>query len=263
MWPTMIRISSREVAQRKPENRARTGLLTKDQPIIIKEPLPQGAEMEDSVMGMPEYFHLPLIPLDLVLFPQMEVGLRVLEEPYKHLIDRCFENEEELGVILFDDEGMREVGCSAKVVDVDLDQESGGEEMDILTVGKQRFRILQIVSDRPYLVGRVEPLEDLNPQSFFKHQTRAWDLYIKFQEILRGEQSMVDEESSFTPEDTSSLSFFLGAQCSFTSTFKQEILEGRSEEGRLDKIIQLLEKAIPQLERIQSARRKILLNGYR
>lgn len=82
-------------------------------------------------MGMPEYFHLPLIPLDRVLFPPMEMALRVFEEPYKHLIGRCFEKEEELGVILFDDEGMREVGCSAAVVDVDLDQESEGEEMDI------------------------------------------------------------------------------------------------------------------------------------
>ena len=61
-------------------------------------------------MEMREYFHIPILPLDLLLFSQIKIALPVGEEDYKDSDDRCLENDEELGIVLFDKEGMREAG---------------------------------------------------------------------------------------------------------------------------------------------------------
>ncbi|TMJ94386.1 MAG: hypothetical protein E6G67_09675 [Actinobacteria bacterium] len=59
-----------------------------------------------------------LFPLDLVLLPGEQRPLHVFEPRYKELIGECLDEETEFGLVLADEEGMREVGTRAAVVEV-------------------------------------------------------------------------------------------------------------------------------------------------
>jgi hypothetical protein len=59
-----------------------------------------------------------LFPLGMVLLPTERVPLHIFEERYKELIDECIELEQEFGLVLQDDDGIREVGTRAAVVAV-------------------------------------------------------------------------------------------------------------------------------------------------
>lgn len=115
----------------------------------MKERRPQREEQEE----------IPLFPLDVVLFPGMMQPLHIFEERYKEMVHFCLETTTPFGVVWARPmvgervEGVAAVGTSAAIVHVeDLDE----GEMNILAVGRSRFRLLAAFGGRPYLMGRVK-----------------------------------------------------------------------------------------------------------
>jgi Lon protease-like protein len=73
---------------------------------------------------MPE---LGLFPLGMVLLPTERVPLHIFEPRYRELIGECVEEEREFGLLLGDEDGLREIGTRAvvaEVVDILREQES-------------------------------------------------------------------------------------------------------------------------------------------
>jgi Lon protease-like protein len=101
---------------------------------------------------------LPLFPLGVVLLPGMSLPLHIFEERYKLMIAECLEHEGEFGIVLSNGERMESAGCTAAVRRVLRRYPDG--RMDVLTVGKRRFRILELREGRPWLEALVEPLQD-------------------------------------------------------------------------------------------------------
>ncbi len=108
---------------------------------------------------------MPLFPLNTVLFPGTPLSLHVFEERYKLMIGRCIEANAPFGVVLIKSGsevlGMgpsaipRSIGCAAQI----LQAEPVGEgRMNITAIGQERFRIVALHRDQPYLVGDVEML---------------------------------------------------------------------------------------------------------
>ena len=64
---------------------------------------------------MPE---IGLFPLELVLLPTERVPLHIFEPRYKELIGECLTEGREFGLILEDEQGRREIGTRARVVEV-------------------------------------------------------------------------------------------------------------------------------------------------
>src|SRR2546428_246128 len=56
-----------------------------------------------------------LFPLGIVLLPTERVPLHIFEPRYKELIGECLDEEREFGLMLTDDEGLREIGTCAAV----------------------------------------------------------------------------------------------------------------------------------------------------
>jgi len=109
-----------------------------------------------------EMYELPLFPLNVVLFPGMPLPLHIFEERYKTMIADCIRDNRPFGVVLVDGGAAEEgapaqpvaVGCTAEIAQVQpLDQ----GRMLIMTVGRERFRIVRLEQSNPYLVGLVEP----------------------------------------------------------------------------------------------------------
>ena len=103
---------------------------------------------------------LPLFPLHVVLFPGMMLPLHIFEERYKQMISRCLTEQTPFGVVLI--KSGAEVGEPAAPYAVGttahiLEHERHADGcMDLIALGRQRFRLQRILVHEPYLVGDVE-----------------------------------------------------------------------------------------------------------
>src|SRR5437763_397317 len=100
----------------------------------------------------------PLFPLGLVLLPGEVVPLHIFEERYKLMIGECLESDGEFGIVWLSDDGLREIGCTARVTQVLAELDDG--RLNILVAGGRPFRLLRRIDDMPYPAGEVEMLDD-------------------------------------------------------------------------------------------------------
>ena len=82
---------------------------------------------------------LGLFPLSLVLLPTEQVPLHIFEDRYQELIGECLEQETEFGLLYADDDGLREIGTRAAVIEVITRFEDG--RLNIVVEGRERFRL--------------------------------------------------------------------------------------------------------------------------
>src|SRR5438132_6534735 len=108
---------------------------------------------------MPE---IGLFPLELVLLPTERVPLHIFEPRYKELIGECLRSGDEFGLVLQDEQGRREIGTRAAVVEVLQVFDDG--RMNVVVEGHDRFRLRELTSGRAFLTGDVEPMDDEEEQ---------------------------------------------------------------------------------------------------
>ena len=111
---------------------------------------------------------LPLFPLSTVLFPGMRLPLHIFEERYQTLVADLLAGPEprRFGVIAIRSgrevgadsvAALHEIGCVATVRQA---APSADGRYDLLTVGTDRFRLLNVDRSLPYLQGEIELLPD-------------------------------------------------------------------------------------------------------
>ncbi len=94
-----------------------------------------------------------LFPLGLVLLPGMPLPLHIFEERYKQMIAECLNESASFGIVWFDGQSIRSVGCTARIVKVLHRYEDG--RMDILTRGERRFFTEALVEEKSYTEADV------------------------------------------------------------------------------------------------------------
>src|SRR5208282_3315205 len=104
---------------------------------------------------------IPLFPLEVVLFPGELLPLHIFEPRYKEMIRECSEKKQRFGVVLAEEDGLAEVACTAEILEIAKTYENG--EMDIVTVGRQVCRILEVLEERAFYEADVEFLEEGSP----------------------------------------------------------------------------------------------------
>ncbi len=177
---------------------------------------------------------LGLFPLGIVLVPTERIPLHIFELRYQELIGECLERDDEFGLVFADDDGMREIGTRASVVDV-LDRFDDGR-LNIAVEGRERFRIVTETEGHSFLTAEVEPVSDEEVVSDQTARERALE---RFRKLGRVVETDVDEPDA----DSGLLSFELAARVDFGPERKQELLELRSEPERLRIVSDLLDRA--------------------
>ena len=99
-----------------------------------------------------------LFPLGLVLLPTEQVPLHIFEPRYRELITECVDEERPFGLVYADDDGIRQVGTLATVVEVTDRFEDG--RLNIVVEGGDRFKLLELTEGRSFQTGTVEPVVD-------------------------------------------------------------------------------------------------------
>lgn len=107
---------------------------------------------------------LPQFPLGSVLFPTMVLPLHVFEPRYQALIRDVTEAEQTFGVVLIErgsevggDDQRSSFGTVAKIVEA---QQFNDGRWAIITVGTERFKVIEWLEDDPYPRAEIEPWPD-------------------------------------------------------------------------------------------------------
>jgi len=193
-----------------------------------------------------------LFPLGIVLLPTEQIPLHIFEPRYRELIAECLEEEREFGLILADDDGLREVGTRALVTEV-LERFDDGR-LNVVVEGIDRFRVVELTGGRSFQTGEVEQVEDVDEAADPEHVERALALFARLVELTGTE---IDPPEPSTPQ----LSFAIAARFEFAPDVKQELLQERSEAVRMRRLCELLEKAAETIAREREIAERAAGNG--
>ncbi len=193
-----------------------------------------------------------LFPLGAVLLPSERMPLHIFEPRYQELIGECLEDDREFGLVLADDDGVRQVGTRASVVDV-LDRFDDGR-LNIVIEGGERFRVVELTSGRSFQTGAVETLEDVAADPKGDEVELVLERFKRLAELADAAVDDLDTGSRC-------LSFELASRVDFGPELKQELLELRSEPERLRLLSELLERAFEALSLERTRRERAAQNG--
>ena len=158
---------------------------------------------------------LPLFPLpDVVLFPQEVLPLHIFEPRYRMLLRTVMEEDRRFGVIRWDpqSQAMADVGCCAEIIHC---QTQDDDRSNIVTLGQQRFRVLDIVREAPFRVGLVSWIEDDNSGSGADELDQlATDVDRALRDVVELTGKLVGKPTALPtdlPDLPRELSFWIGA----------------------------------------------------
>ena len=202
---------------------------------------------------MPDNPVIPIFPLSLVVLPTELTPLHIFEERYKAMIAYCRENDVSFGITPSDDGTVSQVGCTVEIARITHEYADG--RMDILTVGRQRYRMIEAYQDLPYLTAAVEFFEDEEEAAAPGLLESAVERRSRFFELMGEPGWSLEEEKA----PATSFGLVRGVQCSLE--FKRELLESISENQRLTLLREHFDRLIPEMAEHRATVRHSRSNG--
>jgi Lon protease-like protein len=200
---------------------------------------------------MPER-EFPLFPLGIVALPGELVPLHIFEERYKTMMNDCIEGEHEFGIVWLSDDGLRQVGCAAKIERV-LERMDDGR-MNILVRGTRPFRVLERQAHLAYPAGVIDFVEDRHEQLDPEILDTARDAYAEL--VKRATDREPDDQ-----ELGEMGAYAMAATVDFGLDAKQGLLDLRSENARLRLVTRLFKAAMKRLDLVDKAHERAQSNG--
>jgi Lon protease-like protein len=195
-----------------------------------------------------------LFPLGIVLLPTERVPLHIFEPRYQELVAECLETDGEFGLVYADENGVREVGTLARVSEV-LERFDDGR-LNIVVEGGLRFRVERLTRGRSFMTAEVDSVEDDDGEIDSEAAARAAGSFRALAALAGAEPEAPDEASQL-------LSFELAAQVELPLEAKQQLLESRLEQERLELVGDLLDDARLALMATRELGERAKRNGSR
>ncbi|MEH2407150.1 LON peptidase substrate-binding domain-containing protein [Nostoc sp.] len=184
---------------------------------------------------------LPLFPLpEVVLFPTRPLPLHIFEFRYRIMMNTILESDRRFGVLMVDPvKGtIANTGCCAEIVH---HQRLPDDRIKMLTLGQQRFRVLEYVREKPYRVGLVEWIEDEPPTKDLR------PLSTEVEQLLRDVvrlSAKLTEQNIELPEDLpdlpTELSYWVAGNLYGVAAEQQLLLEMQDTATRLEREAEIL-----------------------
>ena len=202
-------------------------------------------------MGDLSVRELPLFPLpEVVLFPNEVLPLHIFESRYRTMLKSVLETDSLFGVVKWDPntKSMANVGCCAHII---KHQTADDGRSNIITMGQQRFQILEIVRSTPFYSGIVSWIDDENSQnlqdldSLRDSVIQALNDVVNLTSKLTNSQKILPDK---LPNNPMELSFWIGAHLGGpVSDEQQRLLEERDTYIRLQREYEMLDHTRKQL----------------
>jgi uncharacterized protein len=196
---------------------------------------------------------LPLFPLNTVLFPGMPLRLHIFEERYKAMINECIDADKPFGVVLIEtgDEALGPVaephyiGTTAHIVRV---ERLPFGRLNILAIGRDRFRIQSLHHDKAYLAGMVDliPLAQSEASDIRRAEQQLRPLLNRYLRALSEAGFQIEEAT--LPEDALALAYLSAVILQTDSQHKQDILEALDAHDFMNKLVSLYKREVALLD---------------
>jgi ATP-dependent Lon protease len=198
---------------------------------------------------------IPLFPLNVVLLPGADLPLHIFEPRYRQMVRQCLDEKSEFGMLLALPKGVVHVGCTAEIIDV-VKRYSDGR-MDILTMGRAPFRVVNLFDGNPLLEGEVDYLEDSETPSNPRVRRELVELYEACHTLIFG-----DYPKNLGNSVSEILSYVVAGTLPMDLLWKQQILELRSEADREERLVAYLREWAPHLQKTEVMRQRAGGNGH-
>jgi len=229
---------------------------------------------------MPQHSVIPLFPLPLVVFPGQILPLHIFEDRYKQMMEDCDVEADDTAIAkpskpfgisfahaqasmewsVTPEQPIEEVGCSVVVARVARRYPDG--RMDIITRAQRRYDLLDVFKDRPYLTASVSFFEDEEVAVAAALSQAARERFGQLMELAGGggEEAGIDDGSAASMPDQGS--FAMAANAGLDSLEKQRVLGMRSENERLQFLVEYLDGVLPVLRGRVELQKRVKSNGF-
>ncbi len=184
---------------------------------------------------------IPLFPLpEVVLFPGRPLPLHIFEFRYRIMMNTILESDRRFGVLMWDPFTGKAatVGCCAEIIQL---QRLPDDRLKMLTLGQQRFRLLDIVREKPYRVGLVEWIQDRPTDKDLR--SLAADVEKLLRDVVRLSGKLTNQNIEL-PEDMPSLplelSYWVASNLYGVASEQQALLEMQDTAARLERETEIL-----------------------
>ena len=202
-------------------------------------------------MGELSVRELPLFPLpEVVLFPQEVLPLHIFESRYRIMLKSVLETDSMFGVIKWDPntKTMANVGCCAQII---KHQKSEDGTSNIITLGQQRFQILEIIRSTPYCSAMVSWINDENVDNFQELDALKDSVTEALSDVVNLTSKLTNSKKNLPeklPNNPMELSFWIGSHLGgAVAEEQQRLLEERNTYKRLQREYEMLDHTRKQL----------------
>lgn len=217
---------------------------------------------------------LPLFPLGTVLFPGVPLPLHIFEPRYRQLIADLTDGPDESGAqprafgVIAIREGrevgedavnaLHEIGCTAALRRVEPYPDG---RFDVLTVGRDRFRLLEVDRSGTYLVGEVEYLPENGGADTDVGVAATKAAFRRYVAQLTATAEGAPRLVADLPDDPVVLSYLVAASMVLDLPDRQSLLEAPDAAARLRVASALLARERAILARLPSVPGTSLTRG--
>ena len=194
---------------------------------------------------------LPLFPLpEVVLFPQEYLPLHIFETRYRVMLQSVLKSDSRFGVVRWDPiaKKMADVGCCAEIIKHQTSQDG---RSNIVTIGQQRFRILEIISETPFINALVSWVDDEQISDQSKLLELKDSVSIALKDVVSLTSKLTESEKELPdslPDIPRELSFWIAAHLGGpVASEQQNLLEITNTFHRLEREYELLDHTRKQL----------------
>jgi len=202
-------------------------------------------------MGELSVRELPLFPLpDVVLFPQEVLPLHIFESRYRIMLQSVLETDSMFGVIKIDPntKNMAKIGCCAQVIKHHTAEDG---RSNIITLGQQRFQVLEIVRSTPFYSAMVTWINDENIDNLQKLDSLKDSVTEALSDVINLTGKLTNTKNKVPdklPNNPMELSFWIGAHLGGpVADEQQRLLEERNTFTRLQREYEMLDHTRKQL----------------
>ena len=194
---------------------------------------------------------LPLFPLpEVVLFPQEVLPLHIFESRYRIMLQTVLEADSRFGIVRSNPatKQIADVGCCAQIV---KHQTSDDGRSNIVTVGQQRFRILEIIREAPFYSAMVTWIDDNFVDDQDELTALSSSVLLALKDVVSLTAKLTDSERSLPeglPEIPRELSFWIASHLGGSVADEQQsLLEMLDTKTRLQREYDMLDQTRRQL----------------
>ncbi|WP_457756156.1 endopeptidase La [Thermodesulfatator indicus] len=222
--------------------------MSAEKELKAKEALPVKKEENSEAE---EYKELPIIPSDAVLFPHMVMPFMVHEPGLLRLIDDALSGDRMVAVVAVKEpkkehKELYDIGTAAVILKATRLEP---DQIRVVVQGVSRIELEDIVSDKPYLKGKVKILDD-----YLVHDVEVEALMVSIRQLFAKALEFLPQlpqeikTLALGIEEPGALADLVASHLNVSHQEKQEVLETLDVKERLKKIHQLLVKQIEILE---------------